>query len=86
MTAVLVLVLVLVLVRDCELRKPRKSGMFVKPSLRADDRGEGGEPVGAGSWRVLAVEFAEPFLLAEPVELGGDDRGGGWSAGLVNWA
>jgi hypothetical protein len=25
---------------------------------------------------VLAVELAEPFFLAEPVELGRDDRGG----------
>src|SRR5580700_9202520 len=50
--------------------------MFVKPSLRADGRGYGGEPVGAGLGQLLAVELAEPFFLAESVELGRDDRGG----------
>ncbi len=50
--------------------------MFVRPGLRADGRGQGGEPVGAGHRQVLAVKLAEPFFLAEPVELGRDDRGG----------
>jgi hypothetical protein len=50
--------------------------MFLKASKWADDRGESRESVGVRRWQVLAVELAEPFLLAELVELGGDDCGG----------
>jgi hypothetical protein len=50
--------------------------MFIKPSLRTDDRGQGAEPVGTGRRQLLAVELAESFFLAEPIELGWDDRGG----------
>ena len=45
--------------------------MLVESGLCTDDRGEGSEPVGAGNRQVLAVELAEAFLLAEPVELAG---------------
>jgi len=50
--------------------------MFVKPGSRSYDRGHGAEPVGTLRGQLLAVEVAEPFLLAELVELGRDDRGG----------
>ena len=65
-----------VLACGCEVRKPRKSGVGVNTSLRADDLGEGSEPVGAGSRKMLPVQVAEPFSFAEAVELGRDDRGG----------
>ena len=66
-----------ILVRSCELGEPRQSGIFFEPSLRADDRGEGGEADAAGSWQTLVVvELAESFFLTQPVELGGDDRSG----------
>jgi hypothetical protein len=35
---------------------------------------------------VLVVQLAQAFLLAEAVELGGDDGGGALVGGLVNWA
>ena len=60
----------------CELHEPRKSCMFVKTSLWTDDRSEGSEPVSSRGRRMLAVELTKPFLLAEFVELGGDDGGG----------
>ena len=50
--------------------------MFLKSSLRADDCGEGSEPVGAGSRLMLAVELAEPFFSAESIKPGRDDRRG----------
>jgi len=50
--------------------------MFVKPGLWTDDRGQGAEPIGTGRRQLLAVELAEPFFLAEPIELGRDDRSG----------
>ena len=50
--------------------------MFLKASKWADGRGEDRKSVGSGRWQVLVVELAEPFLLAQLVELGGDDRGG----------
>ena len=59
--------------------------MFVKTSLWTDDRGEGSEPVSPRSRRMLAVELTKPFLLAEFVELGGEEAAR-WSAGRVNWA
>jgi len=47
--------------------------MFVQPNSGPDDDGEGSD---VGSWQMLPVELAEPFLLSEPVELGWDDGGG----------
>ena len=38
-----------VLACECELRQPRESGISIKPGLRTNDRGEGSEPIGAGS-------------------------------------
>ena len=68
--------MVSVLACGCQFCKPRKSGMGVNTSLRTDDRGDGSEPVVAGSRRMLPVQVAQPFSFAEPVELGRDDRGG----------
>ena len=50
--------------------------MFVKASLRTDDGSEGSEPIHTGDGQMLAVQLAEPFLLAKAVELGGNDGGG----------
>ena len=41
--------------------------------MRADDRGEA---AATGRRPIVVVELAESFLLAQPVELGGDDRSG----------
>jgi hypothetical protein len=45
------------LVRSCELGEPRQSSVFFEPSLRANDRGEGGEAA-AGSRQGRARNFA----------------------------
>ncbi len=72
-----------VLTCGCEVHKPRKSGLDLNASLRADERGEGSEPVGAGSRKMLPVQVAEAFSFAEAVELGRDDCGGG--LGELQW-
>ena len=45
------------------------------PDLRADHAGKGGKAVAPGGQLMLTVQFAQAFLLAESVELGGDHRG-----------
>ena len=74
------------LVRSGELGEPCQSGVFCKPCLRTYEGGEGGEPIATVIRQVLDIELAEPFLFAEPVELGGMTAAARWSAGLVNWA
>ena len=58
------------LVGSCELDKPRQSAVFIKPSLRTDNRGEGSKPVAIVIRQMLVIELTEPFLLAEPRRAG----------------
>jgi hypothetical protein len=60
-----------------ELGEPRQGNILVEPGLPADGGGEGCKAVGSGGLLALLVQLAQALLLAEPVELGGDDRGGG---------
>jgi len=64
-----------------ELGEPRQRNIFFHPRLWTDDPGEDGKAVAPGGRLMLTVQLAKAFLLAEAVELGGDDGGGGLVGG-----